>query len=110
MELIKKDYSTGNITVEEVKTLIQAGILPAGVPTSQVQVFAAVCRERGLSPFSKEIYLVGYKGKDGRMNYSTIVGIDGWRKMAKKSPETVDKRPAALWFGGLSGTAARTMR
>lgn len=86
MELIKKDYSTGNITVEEVKTLIQAGILPAGVPTSQVQVFAAVCRERGLSPFSKEIYLVGYKGKDGRMTYSTIVGIDGWRKMAKQDP------------------------
>jgi len=87
--IIKDNSKTGIglITKEDVSVLIQAGILPAGVPTSQVQVFASVCKERGLSPFSKEIYLLGYKGKDGVTKYSTIVGIDGFRKMAKKDPD-----------------------
>lgn len=83
-QITRPDYHTGVMTQDDVRTLIQAGILPSGVPMSQVQVFAAVCKERGLSPFSKEIYLVGYNSKDGTVTYSTIVGIDGWRKMAKQ--------------------------
>lgn len=69
-----------NITAEQVKTLEQAGIIPANTPSAQIAVFAAVCNERGLSAFSKEIYLVGYGGK-----YSTIVGINGLRKLATDS-------------------------
>jgi phage recombination protein Bet len=66
-----------DIGAADIATLEQAGIIPNGTPKAQIQVFAHVCRERGLSPFSKEIYLVGYGGK-----YSTIVGINGLRKIA----------------------------
>lgn len=68
---------SGLLTKEDVNTLAQAGIVPSGTPLSQVLVFAKVCRERGLSPFSKEIYLVNYAGR-----YSVITGIDGFRRMA----------------------------
>lgn len=68
---------TGALTKEDINTLAQAGIVPSGTPFSQVMVFAKTCRERGLSPFSKEIYLVNYAGR-----YSVITGIDGFRRLA----------------------------
>lgn len=68
---------SGLLTKEDVNTLAQAGIVPNGTPFSQVMVFAKTCRERGLSPFSKEIYLVNYAGR-----YSVVTGIDGFRRLA----------------------------
>lgn len=73
---------TSALTDSDIKTLEQAGIIPSGTPKAQVSVFASTCKERGLSPFSKEIYLVGYAGK-----YSIIVGINGFRKIASESRE-----------------------
>ncbi len=69
-----------SLTDEDVKTLTQSGIIPEGTPKSQIAVFGKICAERGLSPFSKEIHLVGYGGK-----YSVIVGINGFRKIAAES-------------------------
>lgn len=73
---------TSALTDSDIKTLEQAGIIPAGTPKAQISVFAATCKERGLSPFTKEIYLVGYGGK-----YSIITGINGFRKIASESRE-----------------------
>lgn len=69
-----------NLSDNDVRTLIQAGIIPEGTPKAQIAVFGQICRERGLSAFSKEIHLVGYGGK-----YSVIVGINGFRKIAAES-------------------------
>lgn len=75
-----------NLTDEDIKTLIQAGIVPDGTPRSQIAVFAKICKEKGLSPFSKEIYLTGYKEQStGNMKYSCITGINGFRKIASES-------------------------
>ena len=68
------------LSESDIKTLVQAGIIPANTPPAQVSVFAQICKERGLSAFSKEIHLVGYKDK-----YSVIVGINGFRKIASES-------------------------
>ena len=65
---------------DQIATLTQAGIIPPGTPPPQVAVFAETCRQHGLSPFKKEIYLVGYGGK-----YSTIIGIDGLRVKAART-------------------------
>lgn len=73
---------TDRLTDSDIKTLEQAGIIPAGTPKAQVEVFGQICKERGLSAFSKEIHLVGYGGK-----YSVIVGINGFRKIANESRE-----------------------
>ena len=48
---------------QDVQTLVQAGVIPDGTPKAQIAVFAQICKERGLSAFSKEIHLVGYGGR-----------------------------------------------
>lgn len=68
------------LTDDNIRTLIQAGVIPEGTPKAQIAVFGQICKERGLSAFSKEIHLVGYNGK-----YSVIVGINGFRKIAAES-------------------------
>lgn len=78
MELQK---NAGDLSPEQIKTLAMAGVIPPETPPAQVAVFAAVCKQHGLSPFTKEIYLVKYQLKGGEQ-YSVIVGIDGLRKKA----------------------------
>jgi len=60
--------------------LVTASIIPAGTPAAQVQIFAAVCKETGLSATKKEIYLLCYGGK-----YFNIVSIGGFRALAEKT-------------------------
>ena len=80
--VITAETSNGSLTAENINTLIQAGVLPKDTPRAQIMIFAQICSDKGLSPFSKEIYLVGYNGK-----YSPIVGIDGYRKLARMTGE-----------------------
>lgn len=68
---------SGTLTKEGIDVLTQSGIIPANTPEAQIMVFAKICHEQGLSPFSKEIYLVGYGGR-----YTPITGINGLRKRA----------------------------
>ena len=65
---------------EQIKTLAQAGVIPADTPPPIVKVFAIACQHHNLSPFKKEIYLVRYGTQ-----YNTIVGIDGLRTKASRT-------------------------
>lgn len=86
-----------------MRNLEQAGIIPANTPKPQIAIFAQVCKERGLSAFSKEIHLVGYGGK-----YSIIVGINGFRKIAAESGQLagIDDAIFNLQKDGSFSTAA----
>jgi phage recombination protein Bet len=75
---------TTGITPAQIETLAQAGIIPLGTPPAQVQVFAEACKQHGLSPFKKEIYLVRHSTRNGDI-YSTIVGIDGLQQKAART-------------------------
>ena len=79
MEVVKS-----GITPAQMETLAQAGVIPTGTPPAQVEVFAESCRQHGLSPFKKEIYLVAYNTKNGTQ-YHTIVGIDGLQQKAART-------------------------
>lgn len=68
------------ITPAQIETLAQAGIIPTNTPAAQVEVFAEACRQHGLSPFKKEIYLVKYGN-----TYSNIVGIEGLQQKAART-------------------------
>ena len=70
---------------DDIATLSQAGIIPAGTPPAQVAVFAEACRQHGLSPFKKEIYLTAYNTAKNGTIYSTIVGIDGIQAIAART-------------------------
>jgi len=74
------------ITATQIDTLVQAGVIPPNVPKPIIEVFMAVCNKTRLSPFLKQIHLVGYFSKaEQRMIYSNIVGIDGMRAKAQES-------------------------
>ena len=74
------------ITATQIDTLVQAGVIPSGVPKPIIEVFMAVCNKTNLSPFLKQIYLVGYHSKaEGKMIYSNIVGIDGMRSKGQET-------------------------
>lgn len=79
---IVRAKEVGSLSQADIQTLAKAGVIPANTPNDQVFIFAKICKERGLSPFSKEIYLVEYKGR-----YSTIVGINGFRRLAVDTGE-----------------------
>lgn len=82
MTQVVKSPALGAITPADILVLEQAGVIPQGTPPAQIKVFAHVAHERGLSPFSKEIYLVKY----GQI-FSTVVGINGLRKIAAQTRE-----------------------
>ena len=71
---------TSELSENDIQILATAGVIPANTPAAQVKLFATTCAQHNLSPFKKEIYLVGYGGK-----YATIVGIDGFRAKARRA-------------------------
>lgn len=76
------------ITNDDLKILEQAGIIPKNTPVEQVAVFGKICQEKGLSPFTKQIYLLPFKSKSGEQwitQYATITGIDGYRTIAERT-------------------------
>lgn len=82
----------GNLLPEQLKQLELAGIIPKGTPESQVQVFAQICKEKRLSPFQKQIYLLPFKKKNGEKwetHYACIIGIDGYRTIAERTGKYV---------------------
>jgi phage recombination protein Bet len=88
------------LTDEMVGTLIQAGVIPQNTPIAQIKVFAQFCKDKGLSPFAKEVYLLGFGGV-----YSRIVGIDGFRKIAARTGQLAgcddakfDLKSDGTWF------------
>lgn len=78
--MIMQVQPMAGITREQIETLAQAGVIPSGTPPAQVEVFAEACRQHGLSPFKKEIYLVKYGN-----TYSNIVGIEGLQQKAART-------------------------
>lgn len=77
---VASDSAVGELSQKDINELAKAGIIPSGTPIEQVLIFARVCREHGLSPYSKEIYLVNYNGK-----FTAQTGIDGFRRKANET-------------------------
>ncbi len=85
---IVKRNNIGELSETDLKQLELANIIPKGTPIPQVHVFATVCREKSLSPFQKQIYLLPFKKRDGQnwvTHYACIIGIDGYRTIAERT-------------------------
>jgi len=53
------------------------------VPKDEVIRCAILCRDFGLHPLMKEVYILGFQNrKTGKTDYSTVIGITANRKMA----------------------------
>jgi len=78
----------GQLSESDLKQLELANIIPKGTPVPQIQIFATICKEKCLSPFQKQIYLLPFNQKttDGWVtHYVCIVGIDGYRTIAERT-------------------------
>ena len=78
----------GQLSESDLTQLELANIITKGTPPPQVQIFATICKEKSLSPFQKQIYLLPFKQKNGDTwvtHYACIVGIDGYRTIAERT-------------------------
>ncbi len=82
-EILPKNYA---LSEEDIKALEAAGILPAKTPIAQIKIFAQVCQDKRLSPFSKHIYLMAVESRDkSKITYTTVTGINGYRILAQRA-------------------------
>lgn len=81
---MSSEIQNRSLTNEDLTTLEKAGIIPPNSDKAQVAIFARVCKEKSLSPFSKQIHLTRYNTKDGP-KYTIITGIDGCRSLAART-------------------------
>jgi len=69
---------------EDIKTLVDSNIIPKDTPEGTIRLFGKFCAESRLSPFKRQVHLIGRKTKDG-MKYSIQTGIDGYRSIADRT-------------------------
>ena len=50
-------------------------------PNDEIIRCAILCRDFGLHPLMKEVYLIPFKDKTGKDNYATVLGINATRKL-----------------------------
>ena len=72
--------TTGALTQPEAMHILK--LVYPNVPEAEIIRAAILCRDFGLHPLMKEVYIIGFKNKDQTTSYSTVIGIAASRKMA----------------------------
>jgi len=86
MEELQKYSGETKLTSDDIKTLIAVGIIPKDTPPEQANLFARVCYEKNLSPFSKQIHLIARKDtRNNTTRYTHQTAIDGFRAIADRT-------------------------
>lgn len=86
MEDIVKYNGEVKLTKDDIRTLEAVGIIPKDTPPAQVELFARVCAEKNLSPFSKQIHLIARRdSKNNTTRYTHQTAIDGFRAIADRT-------------------------
>lgn len=89
--------TTGALTQSQAMHILK--LVYPDVPEDQIIRTAILCRDFGLHPLMKEVYIIGFKNnKTGRTDYSTVIGITASRKMAadkKGAYSFIDRSPRA---------------
>lgn len=65
---------------EDEMALLKKTVLPRNCSPEEAEMFAMVCKQSDLNPFTKEIYLIDVGGKN-----VYIISIGGLRKIARKT-------------------------
>jgi len=69
----------GQLTQPEAEHILS--LVYPGCPKDEIIRCAILCRDFGLHPLMKEVYLIPFKDKDGKANYATVLGINATRKL-----------------------------
>ena len=82
--VVRIEQTPGQIVVlteDDISTLVAANVIPQGTPAPVVKLFARFCSESRLSPFKRQVHLVG--PRSGKFTIQT--GIDGYRAIADRT-------------------------
>ena len=91
-EILKKEFGTemttqlekyqggGQLTQEAAMTILK--LVYPNCPEPEIIRTAILCRDFGLHPLMKEVYLIPFKNKKGGDDYATVIGITANRKIA----------------------------
>ena len=75
-----------HLSDDDIKTLIDARVIPSNTPQGVIKLFARVCHEKNLSPFTRQIHLVPRSNrKTNEKQYTIQIGIDGLRALAERT-------------------------
>ena len=80
---LAKIPTTGALTQNQAMHILK--LVYPKVPEDQIIRTALLCRDFGLHPLMKEVYIIGYKNKQGGVDYSQVLGITASRKMAAQA-------------------------
>lgn len=69
----------GQLTQPQAEHILS--LVYPGCPRDEIIRCAILCRDFGLHPLMKEVYLIPFKDKDGKDNYATVLGINATRKL-----------------------------
>jgi len=92
---------TGALTKPQAMDILK--LVYPDVPETEIIRTAILCRDFGLHPLMKEVYIIGFKNsRTGKVDYSTVIGIAANRKMAaarKGAYSFLDDTPRAASEG-----------
>ena len=69
----------GQLTQPQAEHILS--LVYPGCPRDEIIRCAILCRDFGLHPLMKEVYLIPFKEKSGKENYATVLGINATRKL-----------------------------
>jgi phage recombination protein Bet len=75
-----------HLSEEDIRTLVDANIIPEDAPQGIIKLFARFCAEKNLSPFTRQIHLIPrFSSELNRMQYTIQIAIDGLRSLAERT-------------------------
>lgn len=69
----------GQLTQPQAEHILS--LVYPGCPKDEIIRCAILCRDFGLHPLMREVYLIPFKDKEGKANYATVLGINATRKL-----------------------------
>lgn len=91
------------LTMQEVRTLIANPTKSGKLPSQRdIAIFLKTCKARGLNPYQKDVFLLGYDTKDGP-KFETVVALPAMLKRAEGNSAYEGKEYGVL-VSGSDGT------
>jgi len=75
-----------HLSEEDIRTLVDAQVIPEDTPKGIIKLFARFCAEKNLSPFTRQIHLIPrFNSELNRKQYTIQIAIDGLRSLAERT-------------------------
>lgn len=100
---------TITLTLEEVRQFIATPTKSGKLPSNrEIVLFLKTCKARGLNPYQKDVYLIGYDGKDGP-KFETVVALPAMLKRAEGNRTYEGKEYGVLVWDKAKGETVEVM-